>query len=614
MKIRSTNAVLKAYDVLIAQPVTANGLSSTERDAIVISAIVNERGDTLILSRFGDAQWDLRPFFDQANVAEYFKFINWDMSMPQALIDDCKAVAYAWFKRGMPSSKPPIARGITTFAVASVMPFIRWLNNLGISRFADVRPIHISNYVHHCKNELKLRPLPLYGRLRIIDFLWVFAVDTMFPLQSYPWGNSTLWRICGIGKVKGLDAANKNVGRTDIIPPDEQSRIFNYCESIVQEMKAELAVNGIGYHPSDDQMSIRCRDAVLYIVSITSGMRNDEAIGIEVGAWRKEFKNGVLFCWVSTIEHKTGKGRVEYLVPELTLDALDLLAKYSVTIRKELEQEIRHLARITDPINPAEHLLRLEKARNDSKKLFLGWHAPGGRLQDKRVEALSGQASNAAFDRIAKAAGSDWPLRTHQCRRTYARCFVESRMGRTSLIYLKWQFKHSSMSMTQLYASNPQQDLALFDEIFQQMTELKIDLIESWLDDQPLAGGAGEKIVELRAIPIKDRAALLAQTAPHANIRATGHGWCIATERGCGGAGLYEATRCPGCKNSVIDEFFAGTWQDIYIQQQELIKIEDAGPAVRQRAERDLQVALDVITSLGLSPINDDAHEAANGE
>ncbi|WP_253250883.1 tyrosine-type recombinase/integrase [Pseudomonas aeruginosa] len=606
--------MLKAYDVLIAQPVTANGLSSTERDAIVISAIVNERGETLILSSFGDAQWDLRPFFDQANVAEHFKFINWDMSLPQALIDDCKAVAYAWFKRGMPRSKPPIARGITTFAVASVMPFIRWLNNLGISRFADVRPIHISNYVHHCKNELKLRPLPLYGRLRIIDFLWVFAVDTKFRLQSYPWGNSTLWRICGIGAVKGLDAANKNVGRTDIIPPDEQSKIFNYCESIVQEMKAELAVNGIGYHPSDDQISIRCRDAVLYIVSITSGMRNDEAIGIEIGAWRKEIKNGVLFCWVSTIEHKTSKGRVEYLVPELTLNALDLLAKYSVTIRKELEQEIRDLARVTDPVNPAEYLLRLEKARKDSKKLFLGWRAPGGRVQDKYVEALTGQASNDAFDRIAKAAGSDWPLRTHQCRRTYARCFVESRMGRTSLIYLKWQFKHSSMSMTQLYASNPQQDLTLFDEIFQQMTEFKIDLIESWLDDQPLAGGAGEKIVELRAIPIKDRAALLAQTAPHANIRATGHGWCIATERGCGGAGLYEATRCPGCKNSVIDEFFASTWQDIYIQQQELIKIEDAGPAVRQRAERDLQVALDVITSLGLSPINDEADEAANGE
>ncbi|MCK9247058.1 MAG: tyrosine-type recombinase/integrase [Anaerolineaceae bacterium] len=610
MNIRSSNALLKAYDVLIAQPITAKGLSAAERDAIVISAIVNEQGETLVLSKLGDPQWDLRPFFDQANVAEYFKFINWDVSLPQALIDDCKAVTYAWFKRGMPRSKPPIARGITTLAVASVMPFMRWLKDLGVERFSDVRPIHISNYVHYCKHDLKLRPLPLYGRLRIIDFLWVFAADMLFPLQSYPWGNSTLWRICGIGKMKGIDAANKNVGRTDIIPSDELAKIFNYCEVVVQGMKSELAINGIGYNPSDDQLSLRCRDAVLFIVSITSGMRNDEAIGIEVGAWRRVVKEGVLYCWVSTIEHKTGKGRVEYLVPELTLSALEALAKYSVTIRKELEQEIRLLAKITNPDDP-EHLLRLEKARRDSKKLFLARHTPGRRLQDQYVEALSGQASNAAFDRIAKAAGSDWPLRTHQCRRTYARCFVESRMGRTSLIYLKWQFKHSSMSMTQLYASNPQQDLTLFDEIFQQMTEFKIDLIESWLDDQPLAGGAGEKIVELRAIPIKDRAALLAQTAPHANIRATGHGWCIATERGCGGAGLYEATRCPGCKNSVIDEVFASTWQDIYIQQRELIKIEDAGPAVRQRAERDLQVALDVITSLGLSPV-EEMEEAAN--
>ena len=609
------SAVLKAYDALIAQPVTANGLTPAQRDSIVISAIVNEHGETLVLSRFGDEQWDLRPFFDQANVANCFKFINWDMSMPRALIDDCKAVTYAWFKRGLPGSKPPIARGITTLAVASVMPFIRWLNNLGVSCFADVRSIHISNYIHHCKNELNLRPRPLYGRLRIIDFLWAFSAETLFPLQSYPWGNSKLWRICGIGEVKGWAAANKNTGRTDIIPYDEQAKIFNYCEQNVREMKAELASSGIGYHPGDNRVATRFRDAVLYIVSITSGMRNDEAIGIDVGAWRKEIINGVTFCWVSTIEHKTGKGRVEYLVPELTLDALNLLAKYSVTIRKELEQEIRKLASANEFLNPDEHLIRLEKARKDSKKLFLGRNTQGGKIQDgNHVEALSGQACNLAFARLAKAAGSDWPLRTHQCRRTYARCFVESRMGRTSLIYLKWQFKHSSMSMTQLYASNPLQDLTLFDEIFQQMTEFKIDLIESWLDDQPLAGGAGEKIVELRAIPIKDRAALLAQTAPHANIRATGHGWCIATERGCGGAGLYEATRCPGCKNSVIDEFFASTWQDIYIQQQELIKIEDAGPAVRQRAERDLQVALDVITSLGLSPINDEADEAVNGD
>lgn len=610
---RSSKAALKAYDVLFAQPVTSSGLDKSERDSIIISAIVSDSGETLVLSRLGDPRWDLRPFFDQSNVNESGKYVNWHANLPVELIDDCKSIAYAWFKRGLPGSKPPVARGITALVSASVMPFVRWLSALGIKRFSDVRPIHISNYIHQCKSE-SLRPLTLYSKLRIIDLLWIFSAETMHPLEQYPWGSSSLWRVSGVGETRGVPAANNNTGRTDIIPPDDQSKIFNYCEQVIRETKADFEASGVESFTRRSPKTIRCRDAVLYVASITSGMRNEEVIGVDSGAWRKETVDGVTFCWVTTTEHKTGKGRVDYLVPELTLDALELLAKCTTPMRQELEAEIYELEQTAPSSRSAEHLLRLEKARNDSKRLFLCLNGSGNKSEGlAHIEVLGQAGSNESFKRIAKAAGSDWPLRTHQCRRTYARCFVESRMGRTSLVFLKWQLKHSSMSMTQLYASNPLQDLTLFDEILQQMTEFKIDLIESWLDDQPLAGGAGAKIVELRAIPVKDRAALLAQTAPHANIRATGHGWCIATERGCGGAGLYEATRCPGCKHSVIDETFAGTWQGIYSQQRELMKIEDAGPAVKQRAERDLQVALDVINSLGLSPDDQELEEAVNG-
>lgn len=602
MNMRPRGLFLKAYDALAEQPITAHGLNQADRNRIVVSAIVGDLGETLILSRLGDAQWDLRPFFDQANVSKNFKFINWDTSMPDALVDDCKAVVYAWFKRGLPGSKPPVARGITSLAVASVMPFIRWLKSLGILNFSHVHPIHISNYTHYCKHGLKLKPLTLYGRLRIIEFLWVFASEMLYPLKHAPWGESTLSRICGISKVGGMRSGDRGVGKTDIIPTAEQAKIFNHCERVIQEAKGKLYLKGVSYEPCDERLFVRLRDAVLYILSITSGMRNDEAIGVEVHRWRREYKAGVLFCWVSTVEHKTGKGRVEYLVPELTLNALDLLVTYSASMRKELEREIRDLEGSMRYPAPLENLLRLDKAIKDSTKIFIARHTQIGEPGHKRIGALSLEGSNRAFDRTAKAAGSTWPLRTHQCRRTYARCFVESRMGRTSLIWLKWQFKHSSMSMTQLYASNPQQDLALFDEIMQQMAEYKIDLIESWLDGQPLAGGAGEKITEMRAVVVKDRNALLAQTAPHSTIRATGHGWCLATERGCGGAGLYEATRCPGCKNSVIDKSFANTWRDIYSQQKELTSIVDAGPAVIQRAQKDLEIAFEVINKLGVSP------------
>jgi hypothetical protein len=180
---------------------------------------------------------------------------------------------------------------------------------------------------------------------------------------------------------------------------------------------------------------------------------------------------------------------------------------------------------------------------------------------------------------------------------------VESRMGRASLVFLKWQFKHSSLSMTQWYASNPRQDAALFDEILQEMTDFKTELIESWLGARPLAGGAGRRIVRLRAIPIENRSALLAQTVPQVRIRATGHGWCLAQEQGCGGAGLYEATRCVDCKNSVIDDSFVSIWRDLYEQQRELLDVDDIGPAARQRVEGELRRATQVMVDLGVPPM-----------
>ena len=132
------------------------------------------------------------------------------------------------------------------------------------------------------------------------------------------------------------------------------------------------------------------------------------------------------------------------------------------------------------------------------------------------------------------------------------------------------------------------------------MADFKMDLIESWLGDQPLSGGAGRAIQRVRAITLASRHALLAETASYVHIRATGHGWCLAQERGCGGTGLYEASRCVDCRNAVIDESFADVWQGLYQQQRELLAIDDAGPAVRQRAERDVQWAHQVMKDLGL--------------
>src|SRR5690606_15367488 len=208
------------------------------------------------------------------------------------------AVLYSWFKRGLPGSKAPVARGIYSAATASAFPLMRWLQSLGVRRCDQIRPIHITNYVYLCKVELKLRPLTVYNRLRIIDFLWVFTQETMFPLKQYPWGDSNLWRVSGLDSINGLDVSNSGTGKTAIIPSDDQSLIFNYCEKIIHEASIGLFGKNTFNVGRRSPSLIKLRDCVLYVVSITSGMRNDEAIGIDIDSWRKETIAGVDYCWV----------------------------------------------------------------------------------------------------------------------------------------------------------------------------------------------------------------------------------------------------------------------------------------------------------------------------
>lgn len=53
---------------------------------------------------------------------------------------------------------------------------------------------------------------------------------------------------------------------------------------------------------------------------------------------------------------------------------------------------------------------------------------------------------------------------------------------------------------------------------------------------------------------VASRKKLIEDTADVVSIRATGHGWCLASDVGCGGQGLYEPTRCRECRNGLMDD------------------------------------------------------------
>ena len=585
---------LPAWELLGSQPFATAGLDATQRDQIIISAQSGDDGTEHVLSRYGDAIWDLRPYMEQPGLSEDQKFIRWPQDCPPAMVADCKAVLYAWAKSGRPGKAPPHWVTVKGVAIASCIPLMRWLQRLGLQHFDQVQQLHINNYQYHCKAERRLSPWGVFSRLQFLDLLWAFKSEALYPLTANPWRTSSLVAVAGIvGTVFDRETSAGGVSKTPIIPRDVQAAIFRYCEAVIQNAAAAFdSRDRCDCKPWDSEL-LAIRNAAMYLVSITTGMRNDEVLGLENDACRMETVKGVAYRWVRSIEHKTKKGSVEYLCPELTFDALAILQRFAGPLQQKLELEIQVLQAAASTV---EHRARLAKARADRHRLFLGV------VQKKhnRVQVLTNASCVGMFERLAQSAGTDWKLAPHQTRRTYARMFVESRMGRVALIFLKEQFKHSSMSMTQLYASNPQQDRALFDEILVEMTAFKGELLESWTGVAPLSGGAGRKMIELRATPHADRKDLLVSAAEHIHIRATGHGWCLAQDEGCGGAGIYEATRCVDCKNAVIDENFSDTWLGIHEQQRELLTLDDVGAAVHSRAKREVTLAAKVLADLGI--------------
>src|SRR4051812_24270072 len=104
-------------------------------------------------------------------------------------------------------------------------------------------------------------------------------------------------------------------------------------------------------------------------------------------------------------------------------------------------------------------------------------------------------------------------------------------------------YKHWSLDMTALYALNTQQEQELFDEVLQAVREKKIRIVEHWLDDDCMVIGVATGVKAFKAKhrleTVATRKKLAEDTADLVNIRATGHGWCLASDAGCGGQGLY---------------------------------------------------------------------------
>jgi hypothetical protein len=601
-------SLAKAPPNSISPTLTLIGMSQASRDDLVVTSETGDDGRQHVVSVFGDGVWELSPVVRTHNVHASHVRIVWPDDIPRALIDDAKAALYCALRQGR-RHRP--WKGKTVAAAGrNGIATLKYLAFRGARSFADVRAIHLSDFI--ADQRQLLQPKCVAAKLEVVDLVWSFPNEVLHPLPEHPWSGSTLPRACGSGTEVSRTASQ--TGKTPVIPRSALIAIFEFAETVVAEAARKLKESGLDDFNPRSFWFTQFKCAVLFLLQISSGMRNSEAVAVTSDCWRTEVRNGVQLHWVRTQEFKGSRGLVDFLVPKEAIDALELLQKYAKTLQTRLTEEASWLKRqlelverkgkrMKNSMSTVAAVQRLNHIADINHRLFLtidpftSDHLGNG----SRVVVMSLLTSNLQLKALARASGSDWPLANHQCRRTFAYNVANSRLGRMGLVFLKWQLKHASLSWTQLYASNPNQDAALYIELDDEAVKARVDLLEGWMHlDAPLSGGAGRKIMMTRTTPVSDFKELLLHTAESVELRSTGHAWCLSGTRGCDGQGVYDPTMCGGCSQAVIDRDQAITWQMIHLDNLRLAAITDCGPAAEQKARRAVERSREVLQDLGV--------------
>jgi len=571
----------KAYEILSDQPISLRDLSSEDRGNVVISAILDDSGNTVVLSRVKDLNWQIWPFTNVAS--RNHRSLNWT-DFPEGYREICQNIFYFYWKVGRSGWSPPEISSLSSTLVGMRI-ICRFAERYQLETFADMKPLHISTFVNEQIQSGFSRSY-LTKILLTMELLYVNRSQQFGSLQFYPWPDSSALLIAG-GTGKKAQEMRK-IGLTPLIPAPVAQKLFLYSENILKNADHILDQRDQGFVSADWGSELNeIRTACFYLMGVLTGMRNSELSSLAVEAGRKEIINGITFHWVTSIEYKTKKGLVEYLMPELGHNILKVMERWSKPYRDSLAKKIS-VIEAKDGERTAEEMEWLTKAHQNAKKLFLTEHGLISQFNMSR-----------ALKKFAIDAGTDWDLSSHQLRRLYAYTFVRHRLG--DMLFLKEQFKHSSIDMSQLYCANPLQDPGIYEDILNELTIQKVGVIAQWLEkDEPLAGGAGQKIKEMRAHDFPGRKELLKETSLRVNMRSTGHSWCLATDEGCGSSGIYSRGNCGSCGDGLIDRRFIPVWQEAYRHNKELIaEAEQLGPGMVKRVQRDLAQAAKILKDLG---------------
>jgi hypothetical protein len=213
-------------------------LGQREKENIIISEVTLGK-DSQVVSRYKDSRWDFWPYAKTKNYAKNVYSLNWDR-IPSSYIDPLKSILYRYWKTGVVGTPVTIRTVRGTYDV--ICNFIEWLCQHSVHHLSDIKPLHVSSYIQHCKsikkkNGTTLSSGNLMNQFRAVEILYHFRNEHKDQLSFHRWPESSAKNLAN-----HLDYHRKS--RTNLIPDEVAQTLFKFSEEIVNDAGRWLDARG----------------------------------------------------------------------------------------------------------------------------------------------------------------------------------------------------------------------------------------------------------------------------------------------------------------------------------------------------------------------------------
>jgi integrase len=634
-------------------------LTKHQRNELIISIATNGR----VLSYYSSDIWDftyliyIKSRTKRQNIIDFssLKFSDGScLTDPQYdfLLDSVKSFLYTRmavvdnFK-----GKTAKASTIIHYWNASVRQLLRWMVEVGYRSFNELTSERCLAYVAYCKNsdcrryDLIERPTKqlssssLFSRFALLESMWTFREYLPFPLPEHPWPNHRgALSLAGLSRTGGIDTSTEQIpdrlmvklitGALNYVTSGYGEHLLDCRDALNNWSPIDSFLADYGLNHKDFLAEItRLLTACYVIINAFSGMRISEVISLKIDCYYENTGwDGSIYGWLKGTTFKLDEEPMpgQWMVPPVVKQAVMIATRATYQLREQMENRISELTvklkdsiYINKPTFNDDSDLLAELIRHRNCLFIVGTKSSSIRtFSDSSLKFrlknfarhINLMVKSSDLDQVRNRTkitdGNIWPLTTHQFRKTFSRYVARCILG--DVRYLKEHFKHWSLDMTLGYAWNEDDlvDPTLIEDVLTEHQEMQSDIVRGWIDinrDQHLAGVGGENIQKAR-----ERTKTLVATDPHAVarqlskgyfLRGLGHSWC--TEKECRGKGIYSITECKTCENRVIDESNIPYWQNIRLQQIELLHIDDCGDPMWQGAVDSLRYAESILKLLG---------------